>query len=162
MVPRRRCAATCARFSRPFRCSGWMDRATFPPATGPSRSVAIRKSRPADDPSTGAGPIRGVLGLEQTWRWFGPEDAITLPEICQTGATGIVTALHHIPYGLVWDGEEISKRKWLIESDRSLELRWSVVESLPVAESIKLGEGNLVQVFDNYRASLRNLGIAGV
>jgi mannonate dehydratase len=100
--------------------------------------------------------------MEQTWRWFGPDDAVTLPEICQTGATSIVTALHHIPYGVVWDGEEISKRKRLIESDRSLGLRWSVVESLPVAESIKLGEGNLVQVFDNYRASLRNLGTAGV
>jgi mannonate dehydratase len=100
--------------------------------------------------------------MEQTWRWFGPEDAISLPEIRQTGATGIVTALHHIPYGVVWSIDEIEKRKALIAADASLGLRWSVVESLPIHESIKLGEGDLKPLFDNYRQSMRNLATCGV
>jgi mannonate dehydratase len=100
--------------------------------------------------------------MEQTWRWFGPDDAVTLPEICQTGATGIVTALHHIPYGVVWSQQEIAIRKATIEADTSLNLRWSVVESLPVAEAIKQADGDLSQLFDNYRESLRNLGALGV
>jgi mannonate dehydratase len=100
--------------------------------------------------------------MEQTWRWFGPEDAITLAEIAQTGATGIVTALHHIPYGVIWSTDEIAKRKRAIEADPSLGLRWSVVESLPVAEAIKLGEGDLASLFDHYRASIGNLAALGV
>src|SRR5689334_12929597 len=100
--------------------------------------------------------------MEQTWRWFGPDDAVTLPEIRQTGATGIVTALHHIPYGVVWSQQEIAARKSMIETDRSLGLRWSVVESLPVAEQIKQADGDLSKLFDNYRESLRNLGALGV
>jgi mannonate dehydratase len=98
--------------------------------------------------------------MEQTWRWFGPDDKITLAEIRQTGASGIVTALHHIPYGLVWSRDEIAKRKQMIEGAGGL--RWSVVESLPVAEPIKLGEGDLSPLFDNYRLSLRNLAAEGV
>lgn len=100
--------------------------------------------------------------MEQTWRWFGPDDAVTLPEICQTGATGIVTALHHIPYGIVWSQQEIGARKAMIEADSSLGLRWSVVESLPVAEPIKQADGDLSKLFDNYRESLRNLGALGI
>jgi mannonate dehydratase len=100
--------------------------------------------------------------MEQTWRWFGPDDAISLAEIAQTGATGIVTALHHVPYGVVWSADDIAKRKNVIESDRTLGLRWSVVESLPVAETIKLGDGDLSALFDNYRASIRNLAAADV
>src|SRR3954471_14374594 len=100
--------------------------------------------------------------MEQTWRWFGPEDVIRLPHIRQAGATGIVTALHHISYGTVWSVEEIEKRKAMITADPSLELRWSVVESLPVSEQIKLGEGDLEPLFDNYRQSLRNLAACGV
>ena len=100
--------------------------------------------------------------MEETWRWFGPTDAIGLAEIRQTGARGIVTALHHIPYGVVWSAEEIAARQAEIARDPALGLCWSVVESLPVAEPIKLAEGDLEPLFENYRQSLRNLGAAGV
>jgi len=100
--------------------------------------------------------------MEQTWRWFGPDDVIQLRHIRQAGASGIVTALHHVPYGVVWTPEEIARRKALIEADPSLDLRWSVVESLPVHEAIKLGEGDLEPLYENYRQSIRNLADAGV
>jgi mannonate dehydratase len=100
--------------------------------------------------------------MEQTWRWFGPEDVVQLSHICQTGAMGIVTALHQIPYGVIWSVEEIEKRKALIAADPSLGLRWSVVESLPIHEHIKIGEGDLTGLFDNYRQSMRNLAQCGV
>lgn len=99
--------------------------------------------------------------MEQTWRWFGPGDAITLPEIRQTGATGIVTALHDIPYGVAWTPEAIAERQAIIEADPALGLRWSVVESLPVSEAFKLGESTPTLI-DNYRVSLANLGAAGI
>lgn len=100
--------------------------------------------------------------MEQTWRWFGPDDAVKLNEIRQAGATGIVTALHQIPAGELWSVAAIEERKRLIEADASLGLRWSVVESLPVAEPIKIGDGDLTQLFDDYRQSLRNLAACGV
>jgi mannonate dehydratase len=100
--------------------------------------------------------------MEQTWRWFGPSDVVTLRDVAQTGATGIVTALHDIPYGVLWTLESIEERKALIEADPALGLRWSVVESLPIHEDIKRGSGALEGLFDAYRQSLRNLGAAGV
>jgi mannonate dehydratase len=101
--------------------------------------------------------------MEQTWRWFGPEDAVPLRQISQAGATGIVTALHHIPYGEVWSVEEIETRKRLIAADPGLGLKWRVVESLPVADSIKLGSGaDNQRIVDNYRQSIRNLAQCGI
>jgi mannonate dehydratase len=100
--------------------------------------------------------------VEQTWRWFGPDDVVALAHIRQAGATGIVTALHHVPYGVVWSVEEIKRRQGLIAADPSLGLTWSVVESLPVAEAIKIGRGDLDPLFANYRQSLRNLAACGV
>jgi mannonate dehydratase len=100
--------------------------------------------------------------MEETWRWFGPKDAVTLPQIRQTGARGIVTSLHDIPYGEVWSIAAIEERKALIAADASLGLGWSVVESLPIHERIKLNEGNLQPLFDTYRQSMRNLAACGV
>lgn len=100
--------------------------------------------------------------MEQSWRWFGPDDVVTLAQARQAGARGIVNALHQIPYGVVWSVDEIEARKAIITGDASLGLRWNVVESLPLHESIKIGEGDLEPVFENYRQSLRNLAACGL
>ncbi len=97
--------------------------------------------------------------MEKTWRWFGPNDKITLDMLRQIGVEGIVTALHHIPTGEIWSEEEIGKMKALIESHG---LRWSVVESLPVSESIKYGGPDREELIEKYKVSLANLGKAGV
>lgn len=100
--------------------------------------------------------------MEQSWRWFGPDDVVPLKAIRQAGATGVVTALHQIPYGEVWPVAAIEARQALIGADPLMGLRWNVVESLPVHERIKLGDGDLTPLFDNYRQSMRNLAACGV
>ncbi|MCM1504062.1 MAG: mannonate dehydratase [Muribaculum sp.] len=97
--------------------------------------------------------------MEKTWRWFGPGDKITLDMLRQIGVEGIVTALHHIPNGEVWSMEEVNKMRVFIESHG---LRWSVVESLPVSESIKYGGPDRDDLIEKYKVSLANLGKAGV
>lgn len=98
--------------------------------------------------------------MEECWRWYGPDyDRLSLAEIAQTGATGIVHALHEIPYGEVWSREAIAARKGQIEAAG---FRWSVVESLPIHERIKRNDGDLSALFANYRQSMANLAAEGI
>jgi mannonate dehydratase len=97
--------------------------------------------------------------MKQTWRWFGPKDPITLKQIAQAGASGIVTSLHHIATGEAWSCADVDLRKTEIEQAG---LEWTVVESIPLHNDIKLRKGNFQQLIENYKTSIKAVAQAGV
>ncbi|WP_424975128.1 mannonate dehydratase [Dinoroseobacter sp. S124A] len=103
--------------------------------------------------------------MQETWRWFGPKDQVSIGDVVQAGARGIVTALHHLPPGVVWPLEEIRARQEAIRAGSgglTPPLSWSVVESLPVSEDIKRQTGDWRSHIDAYKTSLENIAAAGI
>ena len=103
--------------------------------------------------------------MKQTWRWFGPADLASIDDVVQAGAEGVVTALHHIPNGVVWSPEEIAKRQQLVlvrKDGTPSGIEWDVIESLPVSEDIKKQKGAWREHIANYKQSLRNVAAAGL
>jgi mannonate dehydratase len=100
-----------------------------------------------------------MIKMQQTMRWFGPNDAIALRDIRQCGVSGIVTALHEVPVGEIWTVEAIKARQEII---RNAGMEWTVIESLPVHEDIKKANGNYLQYIENYKTSLKNVAECGI
>ena len=103
--------------------------------------------------------------MRQTWRWFGPKDLTSIDDITQAGAAGVVSALHHVPNGVVWTAEEIAKRHKEIATRKDgtgSGLTWDVVESLPVSEDIKKQKGNWREHVANYKTSMKHLADSGI
>lgn len=103
--------------------------------------------------------------MRQTWRWFGPKDRVSIDDMMQAGVEGVVSALHHVPTGVVWTPEEIGQRQREIATRRDgrpSSLQWEVVESLPVSEDIKKQQGDWKTHIENWKVSMRNLRDAGI
>jgi mannonate dehydratase len=113
----------------------------------------------------GFGNLKRDATMKATWRWFGPQDQVSIDEILQAGVEGVVSALHHVPTGAVWSPDEIAKRQAAIgrmSNGGPSGLRWDVVESLPVSEDIKKQKGEWRGHIENYKVSLANLAKAGI
>ena len=104
--------------------------------------------------------------MKYSWRWFGPNDPVSIQDVRQTGVTEVVSALHHIPNGQIWSCDEIIKRQqetsWDSLNHEPTNLTWSIVESVPVHEDIKKHSGNYLQYIENYKQTLRNLAACGI